>query len=72
MEAALNKAKKGEAVGPDDIPSEVWKVVGVKAIDWLVRVFNKLLEGDSMPDEWRQSYVTPVFKGKGDVRLQEL
>ena len=66
--AALGKAKSAKAVGPDGIPNEVWKVVGERAIVWLVRLFNKLMDGDRMPDEWRQSWMVPLFKGKGDVQ----
>lgn len=64
---ALGKMKVGKAVGPDGIPVEVWKVVGEKASLWLLRLFNKMLVGERMPDEWRSSWLVPLYKGKGDV-----
>ena len=64
---ALGRAKRGKAVGPDEIPVEVWSVVGSKAVDWLTRLFNKIMSGDAMPGEWRKSWIIPLFKGKGDV-----
>ena len=48
---ALKKMKSGKAVGPDDVPVEVWKCLGEVAIHFLTRLFNRILETDKMPDE---------------------
>ena len=40
---ALRRMKKGKAVGPDDLPVEVWKCMGEMGIKFLTRLFNKLL-----------------------------
>ena len=50
------------------IPIEVWKLVGDKATVWLQRLFNKMLAGEEMPGEWRESWIVPLYKGKGDVQ----
>ena len=68
VKCALRKMKSGKAVGPDQIPVEVWKMVGEKATVWLQRLFNKMLSGEQMPREWRESWVVPLYKGKGDVQ----
>jgi len=68
VERALRKMKSGRAVGPDDIPMEVWKLVGSKASVWLKDLFNRMLVGDSMPEEWRVSSLVPLYKGKEDVQ----
>uniref|UniRef100_A0A3B4DPZ4 ribonuclease H n=1 Tax=Pygocentrus nattereri TaxID=42514 RepID=A0A3B4DPZ4_PYGNA len=60
--------KNGKAVGPDDIPVEVWRCLGEKAEDILTKLFNKILESERMPDEWRSSELLPIFKNKGDVQ----
>uniref|UniRef100_A0A3B4CLA2 ribonuclease H n=1 Tax=Pygocentrus nattereri TaxID=42514 RepID=A0A3B4CLA2_PYGNA len=60
--------KNGKAVGPDDIPVEVWRCLGEKAVDFLTRLFNKILESERMPDEWRSSVLVPIFRNKGDVQ----
>ena len=44
--------KSGKAVGPDDIPVEVWKCLEEVAVGFLTRLFNRILESDKMPDEW--------------------
>ena len=43
--------KKSNAVGPDELPVEVWKCMGEMVIEFLTRLFNKLLVGDWMPEE---------------------
>ena len=50
---ALKKMKGGKAVGPDDIPIEVWKCLGDEGISWLTKLFNTILKTKKMPDEWR-------------------
>ena len=52
--------------GPDDIPIEVFKVLGDYGLDLLVYLFNEILTSGRIPDAWRKSVITPIFKGKGD------
>ena len=47
----LRKMKKGKAVGPDELPVEVWKCMGEMGIEFLSRLFNRLLMGERMPEE---------------------
>ncbi|KAK3574312.1 hypothetical protein QTP86_004345 [Hemibagrus guttatus] len=51
---ALKRMKSGKAVGPDDIPVEVWKCLGEAAVEFLASLFNRVL--------------VPIFKNKGDVQ----
>ncbi|KAK3569154.1 hypothetical protein QTP86_025444, partial [Hemibagrus guttatus] len=64
---ALKRMKSGKAVGPDDIPVEVWKCLGEAAVEFLTSLFNRVLESERMPEEWRRSVLVPIFKNKGDV-----
>ena len=66
MKNALRRIKKGKAVGPDELPVEVWKCTGEMGIDFLTRLFNKLLVGERMPEEWRSVHI-PIYKNKGDA-----
>ena len=63
---ALRRMKKGKAVGPDELPVEVWKCMGQMVIKFLTRLFNRLLVGERMPEEWR-SVLIPIYKNKGDA-----
>ncbi|KAK3570098.1 hypothetical protein QTP86_010972 [Hemibagrus guttatus] len=65
---ALKRMKCGKAVGPDDIPVEVWKCLGEAAVEFLASLFNRVLESERMPEEWRRSVLVPIFKNKGDVQ----
>ena len=51
VENALRKMKKGKAVGPNELPVEVWKCMGKMGIEFLIRMFNRLLMGERMPEE---------------------
>ncbi|KAK3567165.1 hypothetical protein QTP86_011304 [Hemibagrus guttatus] len=65
---ALKRMKSGKAVGPDDIPVEVWKCLEEAAVEFLASLFNRVLESERMPEEWRRSVLVPIFKNKGDVQ----
>ncbi|KAK3507807.1 hypothetical protein QTP70_000875 [Hemibagrus guttatus] len=47
---ALKRMKSGKAVGPDDIPVEVWKCLGEAAVEFLTNLFNRVLENPSETD----------------------
>ena len=65
---ALRRMKKGKAVGPDELPVDVWKCMGEMGIEFLTRLFNRLLMGERMPGEWRRSVLIPIFKNNGDAQ----
>ncbi|KAK3548354.1 hypothetical protein QTP70_010715 [Hemibagrus guttatus] len=65
---ALKRMKSGKEVGPDDILVEVWKCLGEAAVEFLTSLFNRVLESERMPEEWRRSVLVPIFKNKGDVQ----
>ena len=60
--------KKGKAQGPHDILVKVWIAVGNKGVEFFVNFFNRLLQGEKMPDEWRGSALASLYKGKGDIK----
>ncbi|KAK3568596.1 hypothetical protein QTP86_010286 [Hemibagrus guttatus] len=65
---ALKRMKSGKAVGPDDIPVEVWKCLGEAAVEFLTSLFNRVLESEKMPEDWRRNMLVLIFKNKGDVQ----
>ena len=60
--------KKGKAAGPDELSVEVWKCMGEVEIKFFTRLFNRLLMGERMPEEWRRSVLIPIYKNKGDAQ----
>ena len=65
---ALRRMKKGKAVGPDELPVEVWKCMGKMGIKFLTRLLNRLLVGKRMPEEWIRSLLIPIYKNKGHAQ----
>ena len=37
----------------------------------LANVFEKIIKEEKSPEEWKDSFTLPLFKGKGDVLLCE-
>ena len=64
----MQRMKNGKAVGPDDIPVEVWNCLGESALKFLTKLYNRTMESERMPEEWRDSVLIPIFKNKGDVQ----
>ncbi|KAI5618058.1 hypothetical protein C0J50_22647, partial [Silurus asotus] len=59
VRAAIRRMKNEKSVGPDDIPVEAWRCLGEMAVEFLTRLFNRILEGEGMPEEWRRSVLVP-------------
>ena len=38
-------------------------------IKFLTRLFNRLLMGECMPEEWKRSMLIPIYKNKGDAQF---
>ena len=64
----MQRMKNGKAVGQDDIPVEVWKCLGESELKFLTKLYNRTMESERMPDEWRDSVLIPIFKNKSDVQ----
>ena len=50
------------------MPVEAWVALGNKDVEFLVKFFNRLLQGEKMPDQWRRSVLVLLYKGKGDIK----
>ena len=64
----MKRMKNGKAVGPDEIPVEVWKCLGEIVLEFLTKLYNRTMESKRMPEEWRDSVLIPIFKNKCDVQ----
>ena len=63
---SLVKFKLRTSSHTDDIPLEVWKCLGEIALEFLTKLYNRTMESERMPEEWRDSILIPIFKNKGD------
>ena len=65
---ALRRMRKGKAVGPDELPVEVWKCIRKMRKKFLTGLFNRLLMGERISEEWRRNVLIPIYKNKGDAQ----
>ena len=68
VENAVKAMKSGKASGVSEVAAEHIKASGMVGIEVLTEIANRLIEGEGIPDDWRQSVLVPLYKGKGDVR----
>lgn len=66
---AVSKMKNGKSTGPDQIPAEIWKHLDSIGNEWLALLFNKILHGESVPEAFKESFLVPFYKQKGDASL---
>jgi len=62
----INK-KNGKAPGQDNINSELYKYAPVEFKLRLIQFLNNIYRENSIPNEWRNAVINPIFK-KGERR----
>ena len=68
VKVAISRMKNGKATGMDGIPVEVWKCLGDEGIDMLWDLMQGIYEQETIPTEWRDSVIIPIYKEKGDIQ----
>ena len=63
---ALRKMKPGKAAGPSGVVSEMLKASDELGVEWMTDLCNVIVRDGKIPDDWKNSLLVPVFKGKGD------
>ena len=71
VKVAISRMKNGKATGMDGIPVEVWKCLGEEGIDMLWDMMQGIYEQETIPTEWRDSVIIPIYKEKGDIQDSE-
>ena len=64
---AISKMKSGKAAGPSGSIIEIIKAAGDGVIVCLTLLFNQIIYIGRVPDDVHLSYITNLFKGKGDA-----
>ena len=62
---AIKILKTKKSPGPDTIPNEIFIKATTSARQVNLRMFNKILKQDSIPDHWLSGNITRLYKGKG-------
>ena len=58
----LSKLNPGKAAGPDDLTSRILKELQNEIAPILTDIFNTSLSEGTVPKDWNNAYVTPVYK----------
>ena len=64
---AIQGIKSGKATGPSEVSGEMIVASGEIGVKVMMELYQRVLGGSGMPDEWKTSVIVPIFKGKGDV-----
>ena len=57
-----------KAASPDTIPTFILKTAAEELAPALTKIFQKSLNSDTVPEDWRKANIVPIFK-KGDKHL---
>lgn len=65
----IEKMKKGKAAGADELKNETWIYGGNKVALKLTKIFNRIINGEGYPEEWREGIIKVPIKKEGDSSL---
>lgn len=65
---AINSTKNKKAAGPDRLYNEYIKDTAHILTPVWTKLYNKCIETASIPEQWRQSIIKVLYKGKGDPK----
>jgi hypothetical protein len=68
VEEAVKGMRKGKAGGASEVCSEFFLYSGEVGVEVLKTICNRILNGEGIPQDWKESVLIPLYKGKGDVR----
>ncbi|XP_077564456.1 uncharacterized protein LOC144179908 [Haemaphysalis longicornis] len=67
IKRALGRIGMGTATGPDGIPARILKLLGPGSREQLAELFNNILHGEDIPEEWRDGRVVLLLKHGGNA-----
>jgi len=67
---AVKGMKNRKAAGPGGLQIELIENAPSGVYEILARIFNKCLQGEEIPQEWKKAHITSIYK-KGDRRKCE-
>ena len=65
MRKTKQKLKKGKAMGPDDIPNEIFIYADQATLEIYRKMINRTIHNRQIPDKWREGEILSIYKGKG-------
>ena len=65
VSSALKNASSGN--GPDNIPGKLLQCLANELSPHVTVLFNHILKTGNFPKQWKQSYVTPLYKKEIEI-----
>ena len=65
----IRQAKNNKAAGQDDVPYEMLKHLGPRAMEMLVHIYQRCWRGEGIPKAWRDALIKPLLKPGKDAKL---
>ena len=65
----LNNLKIHKASGPDGLSARVLEECSSEIAPIQALIYNETLAQGTVPDDWRQANVAPIFKRKGRIMI---
>ena len=62
IQKAITQLRVGKASGADGISAELLKLGGAEIIRWLTSLFNSIWSSDSIPSDWLNHLIVPLYK----------
>ena len=63
---AIKGMKMGKATGPTGVSAEQLKNLDDEGIEWFRDILRTIVHKGEIPEEWKKSYIVPIYKEKGD------
>jgi len=60
--------KKQKTVGSFEVSVNTKKILRDVSTGWFKDLFNKVLIERKKPEDWRNSFILPIFKRKGEIQ----
>jgi hypothetical protein len=67
VKEALAKMKEWKAAGSSGMTVDMLRAAGSEGICWMTELFKTVVTDGKIPDDWKKSWMTAVYKGKGDA-----
>ena len=65
----IEEAKKNKAAGEDTIPYEIIKMLGATGQKFILTIYNRVWNGEQLPQRWRFAVIKPLLKDGKDPEL---
>ena len=65
LSKVLKQTNSGRTSGKDDIPAEIYKVAGPRAMEVYLDIIQSIWDQEKMPENFRDALIVALYKNKG-------